>query len=169
VLAVSLAEVLIAPDDMSATTAFSVPTPTHEKAIGAENFEHANVQATLVAKPKELHVGQELSLEIELVNAGRGPAQLTKVEATVPGGFVVVQEPEKYRMEDSQINLRGRKLDALKTEDVRLVVKPTAKGRFRFSPHIMYLDDSGANRTCEPTPLEIVVKEMGITGWIKGT
>lgn len=168
-LAVSLTEVLAAPDAMSATTAFSVPTPTHERATGVEDFEHANVQATLAAKPKDLHVGQELNLVIELVNAGRGPAQLTKVEATVPKGFVIVQEPEKYRMEDSLINLRGRRLDALKTEDVRLVVKPSTKGRFRLNPRIMYLDDAGVNRTCEPAPIEIVVKEMGLSGWIKGT
>ena len=72
-------------------------------------------------------------------------------------------------MEDSLINLRGRRLDALKTEDVRLVVKPSTKGRFRLNPRIMYLDDAGVNRTCEPDPIEIVVKEMGLSGWIKGT
>ena len=168
-LAMSLAEVFRAPDIVSTAMAFPSPAPTHEIAVGLDRFEHADVQATLIAKPKELHVGQELSLEIELINAGRGPAQLTKVEATIPKGFLVVQEPEKYRMEDSQINLKGRRLDALKTEDVRLVVKPSTKGRFRLNPRIMYLDDSGANRTCEPAPVEIVVKEMGISGWIKGT
>jgi len=168
-LAMSLAEVFLAPDIVSTAMAFPSPAPTNETAVGLDRFEHADVQATLIAKPKELHVGQELSLEIELINAGRGPAQLTKVEATIAKGFLVVQEPEKYRMEDSQINLKGRRLDALKTEDVRLVVKPSSKGRFRLNPRILYLDDSGANRTCEPAPVEIVVKEMGISGWIKGT
>jgi len=168
-LAVSLTEVLIAPDVVSATTSFKAPASTHETAVGLERFEHADVQATLIAKPRELHVGQEISLEIELVNAGRGAAQLTKVEETVPTGFVVVQEPEKYRMEDSQINLRGRRLDALKTEDVRLVLKPTAKGNFKLKPRITYLDESGTNRSCEPNPVEVTVREMGIAGWIRGT
>jgi hypothetical protein len=168
-LAMSLAEVFLAPDIVSTTKAFSSPTPTQEAAMGLDRFEHADVQATMIAKPKELHVGEELVLEIELVNAGRGPAQLTKVESMVPEGFVVVQEPEKFRMEDSQINLRGRRLDALKTEDVRLIVKPTAKGSFRLKPRIMYLDDSGANRTCEPVPVEVTVREMGISGWLRGT
>jgi hypothetical protein len=168
-LAVSLAEVLRAPDAVSTTMAFSSPTSTHETAAGLDRFEHADVQATLIVKPKELHVGQELSLDIELVNAGRGPAQLTKVEETIPKCFVVVQEPEKYRMEDSQINLRGRRLDALKTEDVKLVVKPTAKGSFKLKPRIMYLDESGTYKSCEPAPIDVSVKEMGISGWIKGT
>jgi hypothetical protein len=168
-LAVSLTEILQAPDNMATIGSLPSVSSTLEKATGLSRFEHADVQATMIAKPKDLHVGQELNLEIELVNAGRGSAQLTKVEAVVPVGFVVVQEPDKYRMEDSQINLRGRRLDALKTEDVRLVIKPTSKGRFRFNPHIMYIDDSGANRRCEPTPIDIVVKEMGISGWIRGT
>ncbi|HEX9907501.1 MAG TPA: hypothetical protein VGB78_03420, partial [Thermoplasmata archaeon] len=76
-LAISLAEVFLAPDIVSTTMAFSSPTPTQETAVGLDRFEHADVQATLIANPKELHVGQELSLEIELVNAGRGAAQLT--------------------------------------------------------------------------------------------
>ena len=168
-LAMSLAEVFLAPDIVSTTMAFSSPTPTHETAVGLDRFEHADVQATLIAKPKELHVGQEISLEIELVNAGRGAAHLTMVEEAVPKGFMIVHEPEKYRMEDSQINLRGRRLDALKTEDVRLVLKPSAKGNFKLKPRIIYLDESGTHKSCEPTPVEVAVREMGISGWIKGT
>jgi len=168
-LAVSLTEILQAPDNMATIGALPSVASTLEKATGLSRFEHADVQATLMAKPKELHVGQELSLEFELVNAGSGPAQLTKVEEAVPKGFVVVQEPEKYRMEDSQINLRGRRLDALKSEDVRLVLKPTAKGNFVLKPRITYLDDSGVCKSCEPIPVELSVKEMGISGWLKGT
>ncbi len=168
-LAVSLTEILQAPDNMATIGALPSVASTLEKATGLSRFEHADVQASLIAKPKELHVGQELVLEFELVNAGRGPAQLTRVEETVPKGFVIVQEPEKYRMEDSQINLRGRRLDALKTEDVRLVLRPIAKGNFVLKPRIIYLDDSGACRSCEPTPIEVAVREMGISGWLKGT
>ena len=168
-LAVSLTEILQAPDNMATIGALPSVASTLEKATGLSRFEHADVQATLIAKPKELRVGQELILDIELVNAGRGSAQLTKVEETVPKGFVIVQEPEKYRMEDSQINLRGRRLDALKTEDLRLVLKSTAKGSFKLKPRIRYLDDTGTDKSCEPVAVEVVVKEMGISGWIRGT
>jgi len=168
-LAVSLTEILQAPNNMAMIGALPSVAFTLEKATGLSRFEHADVQATLIVRPKELHAGQELSLEIELVNVGSGPAQLTMVEEVVPKGFVVIQEPEKYRMEDSLINLRGRRLDALKTEDLRLVLKPTAKGNFELKPRIMYLDETGTNRSYEPNPIEIIVKEMGISGWIRGT
>ena len=168
-LAISLSEIFRAPDVVSTTMAFSSPAPTQETAVGLDRFEHAEVQATLKVKPNELHVGQELSLEIELVNAGRGAAQLTRVDEAVPKGFDVVTAPEKYRIEDSYLNLRGRRLDALKTEDVRLVLKPTVKGHFKLKPRVMYLDDSGTYRSCELAPVEVLVKEMGISGWLRGT
>jgi len=168
-LAVSLVEVFLAPDIVSTTMAFSSPAATHETAVGLDRFEHADVQATLVANPKELHVGQELNLEIELVNAGRGAAQLTRLEEAVPQGFDLVTAPDKCRMEDSNLNMRGRRLDALKTEDVKLVLRPTAKGRFVIKPRIMYLDESGKYKSSEPQPVTVTVKELGISGWLKGT
>jgi hypothetical protein len=168
-LAASLVEVINAPDIISATTSFNAPVATQEKAVGLEKFEHAHIQATLTATPKELHVGQEFILDVELVNAGRGPAQLIKIEEGVPKSFVVVQAPENCRMEEGHVNLKGRKLDPLKTEEVRLVLKPTAKGNFKLKPRIIYLDESGAHKSCEPTPIDVSVKEMGISGWIRGT
>lgn len=168
-LAVSLAEILHAPDAVSTTKAFSSPTPTHETAAGLDRFEHAEIQATLVVRPKDLLVGEDFNLEIELVNAGRGFAQLTKVEDVIPHGFDVKEISEKYRIEDSYLNLRGRRLDALKTEDVKVVLKPTVHGRFRLKPRVMYLDETGKYRSYEPEPVDVTVKELGISGWLKGS
>jgi hypothetical protein len=81
----------------------------------------------------------------------------------------VVAAPEKCRIEDSCLNMRGRRLEALKSEDVKLVLKPTARGNFKLKPRIMYIDDSGSQKSCEPNPVEVAVREMGISGWIRGT
>jgi tetratricopeptide (TPR) repeat protein len=167
-LAATLTEVLQAPDVMASTMALPTLTPTHETAAGMQRFEHADVQATLFAGPKDLQVGQDLSIEIELVNAGRGAAQLTKVDRIIPEGFNVVTGPERCRIEDSYLNMRGRRLDALKTEDVKLVIKPTAQGEFKLKPRVMYLDESGKYKSCEPEPVMVRVKELGISGWLKG-
>ncbi len=168
-LAVALTEVFLAPDVTSTTMAFSSPTPTHEAAAGLDRFEHADVQATLIVKPKELLVDQDLSLEIELVNVGNGVAQLTKVDKLIPEGFDVAAEPEKYRIEDSYLNMKGRRLGAMKTEDVKLLLKPKSKGRFAVKPRVMYLDESGKYKTYELEPVVVTVKELGISGWLKGS
>jgi len=167
-LALSLTEALRAPDIVLTTSGFASPTSAYEKATGLERFEHADVQASVIAKPTDLQVGQSLNIVIELVNAGRGTAQLTKVEEVIPRGFEIVSEPEKYRLEDSYLNMKGRRLDALKTEDVKLALKPTVRGEFTLRPRIMYLDEAGKYKSCEPESVTIIVKELGITGWLKG-
>ncbi len=167
-LALSLAEMLHTPAFVSATEAFSAPAATREKAVGAERFEHADVQASVITRQRNMNVGENLSLEIELVNAGRGPAQLVKLEELVPEGFELTGKPEHYRLEDSYLNMKGRRLDPLKTEELKLVLKPKVKGQFTLKPRILYLDESGTYKSCEPEPVEVTVNELGISGWLKG-
>lgn len=80
----------------------------------------------------------------------------------------MIEKPEDYRIEDSYLNLKGRRLDALKTEDLKVVLKPTLHGDFILKPRIMYLDESGRYRSYEPEQVKISVKELGLSGWLKG-
>ena len=167
-LAVSLSEVLHAPTITSSTASFMTLTPSEERAVGLERFEHADVQANLILRVKEVRVGEDLDLEIELVNAGKAPASLIKVEEIIPEGFEIRRAPEVYRVEDCYLNMKGKRLDPLKTEDVKLVLQPTTKGTFHLKPRILYLDETGKHKSHEPEPVTITVKELGISGWIKG-
>jgi hypothetical protein len=167
-LATSLCEVLHTPPIVSTTTAFGTPTPTHESAVGLERFEHADIQASLVIRQKELKIGENLNIELELVNAGKGFALLTKVTEIIPKGFELAEKPENCRVEDSYLNLKGKRLDPLKTEEVRLVLKPTVQGTFSLKPTVLYLDENGKYKSHEPEPVMIVVRELGIKSWIKG-
>ena len=168
-LALSLTEVLHAPDVVSQTAAFPSPTPSHESATGLERFEHADIQAALIAHPKHLHVGQDLEIVIEMTNAGKGAAVLTRVEEVFPKGFIVIGKPDTCQIEDNHISMRGRRLDALGSEVVKLVLKPTCKGIFLLRPRILYQDESGVAKDKETEPVEITVRELGLSGWLKGT
>jgi len=167
-LAASLTEVLHAPPIISTTKAFTTPTPTHEEAVGSERFEHADIQANVIIRQKELKVGEKLNLEIELVNAGKGSALLIKAAEVIPQNFELIEKPENYRVEDSYLNLKGKRLDPLKTEEVKIVLKPKTQGVFQLKPKILYIDENGKYRSHEPKPITITVKELGIKGWIKG-
>jgi hypothetical protein len=167
-LALSLTEVLHAPSIVSTTTAFATPSPNHENAVGLERFENANIQANLVTSQKELKIGENLNLEIELINAGKGPALLTRITEVIPEGFELTEKPDNYRLEDSQLNMKGKRLDALKTEEVKLVLKPMVQGVFPLKPRILYLDENGKYKSHQPEPITITVKELGIKGWLKG-
>jgi hypothetical protein len=167
-LALSLSEVLHAPSIVSTTTAFTTPVPTKEEAVGLERFEHADIQANVIVRQKEAKVGELLSLLIELVNAGKAPALLIKVNEAIPEGFELGEKPETYRVEDSYIDMKGKRISPLKTEELRLVIKPKAQGTFILKPTILYLDENGKYKTHEPEPVTITVKELGIKGWLKG-
>jgi len=56
----------------------------------------------------------------------------------------------------------------LKTEEVKIVIKPVSKGLFTMKPRILYLDEAGKYKSHEPEPVRITVKELGISGWIRG-
>ncbi len=167
-LAISLTEVLHAPSIVSATTSFTTPTPTREEAVGSERFEHADIQANLIIRQKELKIGENLELEIELVNAGKGPALLIKVTEIIPNSFELAEKPNIYRVEDSYLSMKGKRLDPLKTEEVRLVLKPKVQGVFSLKPTVLYLDENGKYKAHMPEPISITVKELGIKGWLKG-
>jgi hypothetical protein len=136
--------------------------------VGSERFEHADIQANVIAHQKELKVGENLHLEIELVNAGKGAALLTKLTEILPEGFELIEKPETYRVEDRSLNMKGRRLDPLKTEEVRLVLKPKVQGVFPIKPRILYLDENGKYKSHEPEPVNVTVKELGVKGWLKG-
>jgi len=107
-------------------------------------------------------------LEIELVNAGKSSALLIKLAEVIPQGFELAKKPENYRVEDNFLNMKGKRLDPLKTEEVKLVLRPKARGIFPLKPKIVYLDENGRYKSHDPEPITITVKELGIKGWIKG-
>jgi len=168
-LAVSLTEVLHSASIMSTMRAVAPPVPTQEEAVGLERFAKADVQADITVTPKELTVNESISVDIDLVNAGKGPATLVKITEAIPEGFKLAEKTEKYRIEDSYINMKGKRLDSLKTDEVKLVLKATNQGAFQLKPKILYLDENGKYKTYKAEPIDITVKELGIKGWLKGT
>jgi len=167
-LALSLTNVIRAPDVFSSTTAFPTITPSHETTTGLEKFEHADIQLTLIVHPKHLHVGQELDVEVEMTNAGKGVAKLARIEGIVPKSFEVMEMPEGCRVEHDHLTLKNRNIDALRTEIVKLVLKPTSKGTYQLAPHLFYGDETGVHKDRTADRVDIVVSEMGLAGWLKG-
>jgi hypothetical protein len=167
-LAVSLMDVFEAPTGGSSTAAFGAPMPSQEEAVGLDRFAHADIQAALIIKRNDIRIGEDVNIEIELVNAGRASAQLTKVENVIPAGFDVCSKPSTYRIEDSYIIMKGKRLDPLKTEEIALVLRPKVQGRFTVQPRILYIDDLGAYKVREVEGCDITVKELGVKGWLMG-
>ena len=145
------------------------PTQIPEKTAGSKSYEYADVQCNIIATPKEVKIGESLEVEIELTNARKeGAILLIKITEVVPEGFATVKKPEFYRMEGDCLNMKEKRLGPQETEEVKLVLTPKVQGTFHIKPKILYVDANGKEKTLEPKPTSITVKELGIKGWLKG-
>jgi tetratricopeptide (TPR) repeat protein len=145
------------------------PKQTHEKVVSLESLEYTDVQSKIIATPKELKIGESLELEIEITNTGKkGAVLLAKITEVIPEGFAMVKKPELYRIEGNCLNMKEKRLDPSMKEEVKLVLTPKIQGTFHIKPKILYIDADGKEKTHEPKPASITVKELGIKGWLKG-
>ncbi len=165
-LAMSLTEVLHAPTVVSTTTSFSTPSPTHEKAVGLEKFEHAAVEGNLVLSSREAKAGEDFNLEMQITNVGKEAALLDKVEEILPADFELIAKPGYYHFEDAYLDMKGKRLPPLKTEEIRLVLRSFDKGTFAIKPKIIYVDETSHQMFCEPEPVTIKVSEVVLPGRI---
>jgi KaiC/GvpD/RAD55 family RecA-like ATPase len=159
-LAVSLSDVLHAPTITASTASFVTPTPSEETAVGLERFEHANIQAILILPMKEISVEEDFNLEIQIANVGKGTVLLDKVEGIFPRGFELVAEPSYCHFEDLHLNLRGKRLDPLKSEEIRLVLRSFDKGTFEIKPKIIYVDEAGHQMVSDLESVAIEVSKI---------
>jgi len=142
---------------------------TRGKAVSPESRESTEVQSNIVATPSELKIGESLELEIEVTNTRKeGFVLLTKITEAIPEGFAISRKPELYRIEGNCLNLKEKRLEPSKTEEVKLVLTPKIQGTFHMKPKILYIDEVGKQKICEPKPVSITVTELGIKGWLKG-
>jgi len=163
---VSLSEVLHAPTLASSTASFATISLSEEKAVGLERFEHADVQSKLIQHGAEIKVGEGASIEIQIVNVGKESVLLTEIENILPAGFQLTGIPEDCSFEDMRLVLRGKRLEPLKTDEIRLVLKPFRKGTFEIKPRIICVDETGHQMLSEPEAKIFNVSESVLPGRI---
>jgi len=130
------------------------------RAKGLEKLEHANVKASLTAHAQKVKIGEDVTLEIELVNAGKGPALLMRIEEIIPEGLKLIKKPRTSRTEDRNLNMKGKRLAPLETEEITLILRPSTEGAFLLEPRIIYLDETGKYKSCKPDPVGLEVSEV---------
>lgn len=164
-IAAALEGLLRAPAMAVSTSAFVTPPQTEESSTGLERIQSADLQVNLIVRRRTVRTTDSLQLAVELVNAGRAPAQLLRIENLVPKGFELVRAAAPHAFAGRHLNLKGRRLEPLKSEEVTLVLRPRGRGTFRLRPRVLYLDEGGNPKECRPIPVEITVaSSVGPTG-----
>ena len=163
-LAMSLSEILLAPTTTSSTTSFVTPTPSEESAVGLERFEHATIEANLSIAEGETRVGDEIHLHLHITNVGKETVLLDKVEDILPPYFEVVAKPDYTDIAGRHVELKGKKLGPLKTEEVRLTLKSFDDGAFEIEPKIIFVDTHGHQTVSELKQTLIEVSKVVLEG-----
>ncbi len=139
-----------------------------DQAVGLERFEAANVVGNISLVQKEASVGADIVLELEMANVGKTAATLMKLENIAAEGLELDREKIPHRVEDSFIDLKGKRLEYLKTHEVKIPMKAKRKGGFELRPRILFVDEKGNYRSYDFEPVSLTVRELGVSGWLKG-
>ncbi len=120
-----------------------------------ESFEHADLQAHLMIR-RQAVVGEEREMRLDLVNIGRKPALIVKIENVLPDGFKVAGLPSWCSLENGNIEMKNREIGAFQVESVKLILKSLKAGTFTLNPQAVYVDDLGKTQTCNLQPVTII-------------
>lgn len=123
-----------------------------------------SIQAKLILRSKEVNVGDDVNLEMQLTNEGEAPALLIRVEKILPEGFELVAKPSYCRFEETDLDMNGKRLNPLMTEEIRLALRSFDKGTFTIKPKIIYADATANQMSCEPGPVTINISEIVLPG-----
>jgi KaiC/GvpD/RAD55 family RecA-like ATPase len=163
-LALSLSEILNAPEIISSTSSFSTLNPVQENAVGLERFEEGDIQVKLIQQETEVKVGGTATIEIQMMNVGKEPVSLIEIEGLVPKGFQLSEKPDYCQLENSQLKMKGKRLDPLKPEKIKFSLKSFKIGTTEVKPLIICLDQVGRQVSYKPEPILFNVLATALPG-----
>ena len=85
------------------------------------------IQAHLTAS-EEATVGDELNVRLDLVNAGKNPGLLIRIDELIPPGLKAILLPSQLSVENNSIDMKGKRLESLKVESIKLCMQAMKPG-----------------------------------------
>jgi adenylate cyclase len=125
------------------------PSLSRDQSVGYEQFEHANIQCNMTLSQVEVTAGEEVELELEMVNAGNAPALMVKVDGFPPSLEVECISPG-VAWDADHLVFKARKIEPMATEEIRPKLRAKEAGELEISPNFLYLDEGGKYRSYRP-------------------
>ncbi len=163
-LGLSLGDIFHAPDITASTASFSTIAARDEFAVGLARFEHGDVQAKLIQTEAEIKIGNPTTLEVYVINVGKEPVSLTALEDIIPSGFQLVEKPDYCQFEGTQLSMRGKRLDPLVAEGIKVVLRSFMMGSVEIEPRVVCVDFVGRELVHGLEPAVFNVVGVGLPG-----
>jgi hypothetical protein len=135
---------------------------------GPEGLEEAKVVGNLALPGSEFSLGSELVVEIEVANVGKATARLIKLENITVEGVHLDERRMPHQVKGDFIDLKGERLEYMGTHGIKIPMKTVRAGVFLLKPRIMFVDEKGKYMSYDFEPASVTVKQLGISGWLKG-
>src|SRR3990170_8229958 len=116
------------------------------RAAGLNGFESVNIRASF-SVPKEFVPSEEFEVKLDLVNVGKRPGLLVRIDDLVPPRCKVLRVPSYCALEGASLNMRGKRLDPLSVESVSIWVQIADIVGVSLSPQVVYVDELGNFKT----------------------
>jgi tetratricopeptide (TPR) repeat protein len=130
------------------------------KVTNAEDrFLHVHLLANLMVQ-REVDVGEEVEMRLDLVNVAKTSGSTIKVEEVLSEGLKVTALPSYCCLRNSDIELGKKAIGAFEVQTIKLSFKATKAGVFSLNPKILYVDDLGKTKTCKTNSVRINVKPV---------
>ena len=143
---------------------------TRDQAVGLERFEVANLTGNMSISSRSTNVGSTVRIDIDIANVGKTPALLMKLDGLAPwNAFEPEAEKNQYHFLEGggsiAIDLKGKRLEYLKTHEMSIHLRAKSKGTFELKPKILFVDELGKYRSYEFEPQGMEIKEFA--RWVK--
>jgi hypothetical protein len=117
-----------------------------------QKFEHAHVMANLMVR-RQVVVGEELEVRLDLVNVAKNPGTLSRVEGLIPNGCKIVSMPSFCHLKNNSIDMNQKKIGPFQVETIKLNIVFADAEVYKLEPCIFYVDDVGEVRKDNVKPV----------------
>ncbi len=146
--ALSLAGMLGEPKIVTSPVTFSPPELSSEDSLRLSELKRPNIQIAL-SFPRKAVAGEHFTVKVDLINTGKEPATLHKIEGLLPSGTMLDSDGQKggRGIEESSsgmMDFEGKRFLPLQMDTFSYTVKLKSNvDALEFNPKVYYSDQSG--------------------------
>lgn len=123
-----------------------------------ESFRQTDLRAHLMVR-REVVVGEEFEMRLDLVNVGRGLGSLIRIEGLAPVEFSLTNLPSFCSLQSGVLAMEGKRIGPFQVESIKLRFKATKTGSYNLNPEVIYIDDQGETRAFKISLLTITAQK----------
>jgi hypothetical protein len=131
-----------------------------------DKFSHVNVMASAMAQTRPI-ANEPFPLRMDFVNVSRSRGGIVRIDR-FPAMLEILEVSSNCTFHDGQIEFRDDSIGPFEVKTAKLKVK-AAEGSFKLNPKVVFTDETGHTKTCNPREMTITVQQQTESGQLKAS